>query len=135
MATVPATLLAQSRSMAVLRQQEEPGIASPAIGASSGDLLWTANDVESNLISHIYAGEHEILTVGRRSNRQHCKTWAANLWWGMVAMREASQPPMRTLLVDNHDSYTFNLYQLIAQVNGGAMSFAGPPPPPPYPPH
>jgi para-aminobenzoate synthetase len=27
---------------------------------------------------------------------------------------------MRTLLVDNHDSYTFNLFQLIAQVNGVA---------------
>ena len=25
---------------------------------------------------------------------------------------------MRTLLVDNHDSYTFNLFQLIAEVNG-----------------
>jgi para-aminobenzoate synthetase len=25
---------------------------------------------------------------------------------------------LRTLLVDNHDSYTFNLYQLIAEVNG-----------------
>lgn len=27
---------------------------------------------------------------------------------------------MRTLLVDNYDSYTYNLYQLIARVNGGA---------------
>ena len=25
---------------------------------------------------------------------------------------------MRTLLVDNHDSYTFNLFQLLAEVNG-----------------
>ena len=25
---------------------------------------------------------------------------------------------LRTLLVDNHDSYTFNLFQLIADVNG-----------------
>ena len=28
----------------------------------------------------------------------------------------------RILLIDNYDSYTFNLYQLIAAVNGGTPS-------------
>lgn len=27
---------------------------------------------------------------------------------------------MRTLLIDNYDSYTYNLFQVIAEVNGGA---------------
>ena len=26
---------------------------------------------------------------------------------------------LKTLLIDNYDSYTYNLYQLIAEVNGG----------------
>lgn len=26
---------------------------------------------------------------------------------------------IRTLLLDNYDSYTYNLFQLIAEVNGG----------------
>lgn len=26
---------------------------------------------------------------------------------------------VKTLLIDNYDSYTYNLYQLIARVNGG----------------
>jgi len=41
---------------------------------------------------------------------------------------------MSTLLIDNHDSYTFNLFQLIAEVNGGAapLAAARPPPPPPW---
>ena len=26
---------------------------------------------------------------------------------------------LQTLLIDNYDSYTYNLYQLLAEVNGG----------------
>ena len=29
--------------------------------------------------------------------------------------------PVRTLLIDNYDSYTYNLFQQIAVVNGGAI--------------
>jgi hypothetical protein len=32
--------------------------------------------------------------------------------------RGSDMPPLRTLLVDNYDSYTYNLYQLLAEVNG-----------------
>jgi hypothetical protein len=31
----------------------------------------------------------------------------------------ARSMPIRTLLIDNYDSYTYNLFQLIAEVNGG----------------
>ena len=30
----------------------------------------------------------------------------------------AAERPLRTLLIDNHDSYTYNLYQVLALVNG-----------------
>jgi para-aminobenzoate synthetase len=33
---------------------------------------------------------------------------------------DARRRVVRTLLVDNYDSYTYNLYQLLAVVNGGA---------------
>lgn len=32
---------------------------------------------------------------------------------------------LRTLLIDNYDSYTYNLFQLIAEVNGGAPGRGG----------
>ena len=28
---------------------------------------------------------------------------------------------LKTLLIDNYDSYTYNLYQLITEVNGGKL--------------
>lgn len=28
---------------------------------------------------------------------------------------------IRTLLLDNYDSYTYNLFQLLAEVNGGRL--------------
>ncbi|WP_345710891.1 aminodeoxychorismate/anthranilate synthase component II, partial [Kineococcus glutinatus] len=33
-------------------------------------------------------------------------------------MSSASSTPRRVLLVDNHDSYTYNLFQLVAEVTG-----------------
>ena len=29
---------------------------------------------------------------------------------------------LRTLLIDNYDSYTYNLFQLLSEVNGGAAA-------------
>eukprot|EP00854_Cymbomonas_tetramitiformis_P012857 gene12857-15193_t len=34
--------------------------------------------------------------------------------------------PLKILLIDNYDSYTFNLYQLLAESNGGKLSDAAP---------
>jgi hypothetical protein len=31
--------------------------------------------------------------------------------------------PIRTILIDNYDSYTYNLYQQIAVINGGWPSY------------
>ena len=41
---------------------------------------------------------------------------------GVPSVTQASRMPLRTLLIDNYDSYTYNLFQLIAEVHGGMSS-------------
>ena len=41
-----------------------------------------------------------------------------------VQLLIAMHVPIKTLLIDNYDSYTYNLFQLIADVNGGVCSVA-----------
>ena len=41
-----------------------------------------------------------------------------------VQLLIAMHVPLKTLLIDNYDSYTYNLFQLIADVNGGLCSVA-----------
>ena len=48
-----------------------------------------------------------------------CRRVAPARWGGHNRlMHEGTRPPLRTLLIDNHDSFTLNLFHLLARVNG-----------------
>ena len=62
--------------------------------------------------------------------------WLSSLGRGSprrVAARrddDAEAPPVRTLLIDNYDSYTYNIFQELSVVNGGEPPTRTPRPPP-----
>jgi hypothetical protein len=43
---------------------------------------------------------------------------------GLLTPSSEHPMPLKTLLIDNYDSYTYNLFQLIAEVNGGVLNMA-----------
>ena len=45
----------------------------------------------------------------------HCSTYSPPAFGASVPLRR----PVRMLLIDNYDSYTYNLFQLMSMVNGG----------------
>lgn len=77
-----------------------------------------------------HGGGHRTISSMKEGSRSKilAHSWRDHRDVGVIGAGEVVHPsreilqPTKTLLIDNYDSYTYNLYQSLAVVNGGDFS-------------